>query len=279
MKFSGAPSRVCQRICLPMIAVAAAFCLQPAAMAASATLEKAVQSKLDGATILNAPAPKLVAAVRETVKENPQMEGAVVSLVLSSGRADADAISPKVSAAAIEGLGPNPSQVAVTNIVVASVKATPAVVLEIVRASVKAAPSCAKAIVKAAVMAVPDPKQKIPPIAAGPANAADTQGYTKDDSKDMPRVDAATNNPDNLLPIAEAIAQAASQGLGDPSDPGAISIPYQELLAAANDASVQRATGSFTVTSVYSGYYYPPLISVRKTAVPAALPGTPVVSK
>lgn len=248
---------------LPLAALAVGLCLVTVRGATTPTA--LVESKLAGGTVLNTQPQKLASAVRDSVTTNRRQTANIVTAVLGSGRADTDAIAPQITAAAIEGLGANPSPADVGQIIFASVKAAPAVVLETVRSAVKAAPSCAKAIVKAAIMAIPDPTDKIQPVAENPA--PDTHGYAKDESKESPADAAQTQQ---LLPIAEAIAKAASMG-----DPG---LSYQDLLTAANEAVTQR--GGFNTTSVYTGYYYPPLMNV--TAVKKLHPGMPspdVVSK
>lgn len=253
------------RVFLFPFAMLMAFCLHPHGAWAATTSASLVDSNLGAGTILNSPAKTLIPAVRTTVKENPKHPAGIVTAVLTGGRADADAIAPQVAVAAIEGLGPDPSSAIVGDIVYASVKATPAVVLEIVRATVKAAPGCANAIVKAAVMAVPNPNEKIQPVANTTPPAA--RGYAKDESKDDGK--GLTEQPP--VPLAEAIAQAAC--LGDPS------LSYPDLLNTVNQAITLREGGGFQVTSVYEGYYYPPLISIETKKIRTALPTPPVVSK
>lgn len=239
----------------------------PAGARITTTPTSLVESRLDGGTILNTQPQKLVSAVRDSASANPRQTANIVAAVLNGGRADTDAIAPQVTAAAIQGLGDKPSPPDVQQIVFASVKAAPAVVLETVRSAVKAAPSCAKAIVKAAIMAIPDPKDKIQPVAENPA--PETHGYTKDESKES-AVDAAQTQ--ELLPIAEAIAKAAAMG-----DPG---LSYQDLLTAANEAVSVREDGGFNTTSVYTGYYYPPLLNVNAVKqLRPGMPSPPVVSK
>jgi len=213
-----------------------------------------VESKLGGATILNSRADNLISAVRECVKEKPDAAPGIVTAVLKSGRADADAIAPRVTAAAIQGLGAHPSPGQVGAIVAASVKATPAVVLETVRLAVKAAPDCADAIVRAAARSIPNPNEKIETVTEVTSG---TRGFSKDESKGV--------EDTQYLPILEAIAQAALQG--DPS------LSYPELLAAA-DPGGSPPGAPFTSTSTYPGYFYPPILTP-----PTTLPSPAVVSK
>lgn len=251
------------RVCLPSIATALVLCLRPAG-AWAATPEQTIDSKLGGGTIQNSPAQKLISAVGNCVKEDSRRPGIFVTAALSGGRADNDAIAPKVTVAAIDGLGANPQPAVVGGIVTASVKAAPAVVLETVREAVKAAPDCANAIVKAAVLAVPNPNQKVEAV---PATALPpTQGYTKDESKESPAPEA-----EQLLPLAEAIAQAAYEA--DPS------LSYQELLDTAKSAEREEPRGIYSVTDVYAGYYYPPLLTLLPGTTPTSVPTPPVVSK
>lgn len=237
----------------------------PSLFARSATAVHEVESKLSGGTILNSSPDKLANATRECVKENPARAGMVVKAVLAGGRADADAIAPQITAAAIEALGKDPASNSVTDIVYSAVKATPSVVLEIVRASVKVAPGSAKTIVRAAVKAVPNPNDKIPPV----AEKLPDRGLDKDE-KDMPAPEAA--NTDDPAPIGEAIARAAQQA--DPS------LSLQELMNTANQAAHDT---NFTNTSTYKGYYYPPLLAgvprTTPTPSPSAVPSPPIVSK
>lgn len=224
-----------------------------------------VESKLNGGIILNTPSQKLIAAVKDCVGENPRQAGAVVQAVLGGGRADADALAPQVTAAAIEALGSKPSSEAIRDIVYNAVKTTPAVVLEIVRAAVKAAPDYSQAIVVAAVRGVPNPQDKIPPLNDNVSTEDPTlNGLSKSDAKDAK--DAAYD--ENPLPIGEAIAQAAYAA--NPS------VPFQTLLNAANGA----LTG-FSTTSAYPGYYYPVLLGGTPDGgnIPPVVPTPPVVSR
>src|SRR6201999_138683 len=90
---------------------ALALCLHPVNARAMTTPEGQIESKLGGSTVLNAPADKLIEAVGNSVKETPQGAGIIVTAALAGGRADSDAIAPRVTVAAIGGLGNNPSSV------------------------------------------------------------------------------------------------------------------------------------------------------------------------
>lgn len=248
--------------CLPLLAGILAFCLQCLPASAAATFTSLVESRLGG-TILSSPADKLVSTVRECVKADPHRAAGIVHAVLSGGRADSDALAPGVAASAIEGLGGKATSASVGEIVYTAVKATPAVVLDIVRAAVKAAPKdTAQAIVKAAVKALPNPQD----TAASPAGSKQT-GYAKDFKN-------AGDDADELLPIGEAIAQAAQQA--DPT------LSLAELLSTANQGVAESlAATSNRVDNIYHGYYYPPFdprLPLIHTAS-STLPSPPVVSK
>ena len=227
--------RTLRHACLLPVTGVLILCLHPVAARAASTPESQVESRLGGGTILNSSADKLIQAVGDSAKQTPQRAGGIVTAALAGGRADSDAIAPRVTVAAIEGLGSNPSPALVGQIITAAVKATPAVVLEIVRAAAKAAPNCTKAIVIAAIAAVPDPNAKIQPLGSTADSNSNTSppsdGLSKDDGKDLSKEDG------QLLPIAEAIAQAANYT--GPLTPDPTSPP-----------------------NVYPGYYYPPLVDI-----------------
>lgn len=248
-------------LCLPLWIGMLALPLQSPSARAAITSTSIVESKLGG-TILASSPDKLASAVHECVKQYPHRAGSIVHAVLAGGRADSDAIAPGIAASAIQGLGAKASSDDVAQVVYFAVKATPAVVLEIVRASVKAAPKeTAQAIVKAAVKALPNPKD----TAEMPAKD-NPSGYTKD-GKD------AGDDSDEVLPIGEAIAQAAQQA--DPT------LSLSTLLTTVNQGVQESLAASGNqVDNIYHGYYYPPydprlpLISTNST-----LPATTVVSK
>jgi len=231
------------------------FCLHQAEARDAASPTSIVESKLGGETILSTSPAKLIMAVRDAVSENSTKAGRIVQAVLGGGRADADAIAAQITTAAIEGLGKNPNVAAVSDIVYAAVKATPAVVLEIVKAAVKASPGSAKAIVRAAIKAIPNPTDKIQPLVDHPADT----GFSKDE-KDSPE-----QQPDPL-PIGEAIANAAHQA--DPS------LSLDDLMNTVRQATLEKP-GVLT----YPGYYYPPLVSGGPSPTPApSVPPVPTPS-
>jgi hypothetical protein len=224
-----------------VLAAACALVLGQPVSFARISMTAIVEAKLGGHTILNAPQAQLISAVEDCAKDSPLNSPLVVRDVLGGGRADADALAPKVTTAAIQGLGSKASESLVGNIVFCSVKATPTETLEIVRAAVRTSPTYARAIVKSAVSALPDPNAKVQPLSKN-ETSGETQGpdgFTKDDSKDDPKGSGGADP----LPIGEAIAHAAM--LGDPS------LSLGDLL----DASTG---GSFTELQVYPGYFYPP---------------------
>jgi hypothetical protein len=232
------------------------FCSYPDAASALPAPATLVESKLNGDTILGAPVQKLVHSVRDCVSDNPARPGGIVKAVLGSGRADADALAPLVTVAAIEGLGNDPSAMGVSDIVYSAVSITPAVVLETVRAAVRVAPARAKEIVRAAIKAIPNPGDKIQPI--NDKVNQDRTDLSKDDPKDM----SESSNDNNLEPIAEAIARAAA--LGDPS------VSYHDMMAEIN---LGPRPNKFSLNSTYQGYYYPPLVSGGPG--PSGTPGVP----
>ncbi|MGB8353008.1 MAG: hypothetical protein WCD79_03900 [Chthoniobacteraceae bacterium] len=240
------------------------FCSHHVSARTTTSPVKLVESKLNGDTVLSAPAPKLISAVQDSVRENPLRASQIVRVVLGSGRADSDAIAPQVAASAITALGSNPPPLAVSDIVFFTVKATPAVVLETVKASVKASPASVKTIVRAAVRAIPNPTEKIKPIAE---KLDDTgSGYSKDE-KDGPDADNQQNDP---LPIGEAIARAAQSA--DPSQ------SLQELMTVVNQA--QQPPGGDPGS--YPGYYYPtalPGFTPGASPTPVPMPSPPVASR
>ena len=245
---------------LTFLACFGAFCLHPAAARNVASPTSLVEAKLGGETILSSAPAKLVTAVKDSVTDNPTQGGHIIQAVLGGGRADADAIAPQVTAAAILALGTNPVAASVSDIVYASVKATPAVVLEIVKAAVKTAPGSAKAIVRAAVKAIPNPTDKIQPLVDRPTDP----GLSKD-AKDMPQP------AEDPLPIGEAIANAAHEA--DPS------LSLDDLMNTVRQASLEKPG----VPPSYPGYYYPPFISGGPTPRPGGgtppVPTPPVVSQ
>jgi hypothetical protein len=245
------------------LAAAIALCLGGASLHAAVTPAQVVESKLQGGTILTAKADALAVSVHDCVKENPLRAGAVVEAVLIGGRADADALAPKIVVAAIEGLGPKPSSTAIASIVHFAVKATPAVVLEIVRAAVKASPKEAvEAIVVAAVKGVPNPKENVSTL-TGPRKKT---GFDKDAQDGKGSREAANDADKDLLPITEAIAQVAHEVSGQ---------DFASLLTAANGAATGGTTG---VGSVYYGYYWPPLEPLMPN-ISTGVPQTTVVSQ
>jgi hypothetical protein len=248
---------------LPMAVFVLALCFCGAPLRAAVGAPQLVESKLQGGTILTAKADRLVSAVRDCVKENPDKAGNIVFAVLAGGRADADALASPVVVAAIGGLGEKPSKPAIASIVHFAVKATPAVVLEIVRAAVKASPKDAvQTIVAAAVQAVPNPRDKVNPS----VTMLNTSGFSKD-GKDTK--DATPGNDEGMLPIGEAIALVAHQASG---------IALEDLTDTANRAAAEAVTSD--LKSIYYGYYYPPVQSpLKSTAVTATVPDPSVVSK
>lgn len=250
---------------LPRLALAVALCLCSASMSMAVTPTHLVESNLQDGTILTSTPEKLVSTVRDSVAKNRLEAGNIVSVVLSGGRADADAIASRVVVAAIEGLGEKPSTQGIASIVHYAVKATPAVVLEIVRAASQASPKEAvPAIVTAAVQAVPNPKEQVHPFAEERSRA----GYSKDgkDAKDAKDF----NSPDNgdTMPLSDAIAQAAHQGSG---------LDLAGLQQTANRAAAQALTAG--VNNVQYIYYYPLFLPIQPTStVSGTLPKPPVVS-
>lgn len=250
----------------PWLLLAAVLALWPGGISlhAATTPAQFVESKLQGGTILSAKPDALASAVRDCVAENSLRAGAVVEAALIGGRADADALAPKIVVAAIAGLGPKPSSAAIAAIVHFAVKATPAAVLDIVRAAVKASPKeAAEPIVIAAVKAIPNPKDNVGTL-TGPQK---TTGFSKDGRA------TAHDSDKDLLPIAEAIAQVAYEASGlDPAN----------LLTTANSAATGGTGG---VGNIYYGYYWPPIepkmpnTSVPNVSESTSVSDTPVVSQ
>ncbi len=252
----------------PWLPLAAVLALWPGGISlhAATTPAQVVESKLQGGTILSAKPDALASAVRDCVAENSLRAGAVVEAALIGGRADADALAPKIVVAAIAGLGPKPSSAAIAAIVHFAVKATPTAVLDIVRAAVKASPKeAAEPIVVAAVKAIPNPKDNVGTL----AGSRKEPGFSKDG-----RAAAAQDSDKDLLPIAEAIAQVAYEASG---------LDSTNLLTTANTAATGGTTGG--VGNVYYGYYWPPIEpKMPNTSVPSVSESTsvsdpPVVSK
>ncbi len=246
----------------PWLPLAAVLALWPGGISlhAATTPAQVVESKLQGGTILSAKPDALASAVRDCVAENSLRAGAVVEAALIGGRANADALAPKIVVAAIAGLGPKPSSAAIAAIVHFAVKATPTAVLDIVRAAVKASPKeAAEPIVVAAVKAIPNPKDNVGTL----AGSRKEPGFSKDG-----RAAAAHDSDKDLLPIAEAIAQVAYEASG---------LDSANLLSTANTAATGGTSG---VGNIYYGYYWPPVEpKMPNTSESTSISDPPVVSK
>src|ERR1700677_3574568 len=96
--------RTLRHACLLPVTGVLILCLHPVAARAASTPESQVESRLGGGTILNSSADKLIQAVGDSAKQTPQRAGGIVTAALAGGRADSDAIAPRVTVAAIEGL-------------------------------------------------------------------------------------------------------------------------------------------------------------------------------
>jgi hypothetical protein len=210
------------RILAPLCVTAAlAFALLPAGRAAdrAAALQQALGST---EPLYKAPAAAAIAAVKQCAAHDPAHAGVYVSLVLSSGRADADAIAPSVARAAILGLGGNPHPDDIAAVVAAAVKAAPSEVLDIVTATVKVSPrSAAPGIVRAAVANVPDPENMVTVNFQRRAErlAAIAGSDKQSDGKETDHKEVADGKSlapqAKQLTLAEAIVQAALD-----ADPG-----------------------------------------------------------
>jgi hypothetical protein len=198
------------------------------------------------------PSSALAAAVKLCSVNDPAHAGAYVTVVLVSGRNDADAIAPALVQAAIQGLGADPASDLVAAIVSAAVKAAPSEVLDIVTAAVKASPrATAPAIVTAAVSSVPHPEQLVTVNVQRRAERA--AGMDKQlDAKALPE-------EQKQLTLAEAIVQAALDA--DPS------LNADELTTASDSG----------LTSTFSPGRTFILTSVLAPVVPV-LPSTPVIT-
>jgi hypothetical protein len=196
---------------------AVAFATLPQCMAAdrAAILQQQLGS---GQPLYKATPSALAAAITQCAANDPRHAGDFVSLVLLSGRNDADAIAPAIASAAIKGLGGNPRPDDIGFIVAAAVKATPSEVLDIVTATIKVSPrSAAPEIVKAAVANVPDPESKVTVNFQRRLEriaTSDKQDGKETDNKEVS--DGKSLAPETKqLTLAEAIVQAAMDA--DPS--------------------------------------------------------------
>jgi hypothetical protein len=213
------------------VASAVAFAALPQCMAADrgALLQQELHS---GKPLYKASPQELGLAVQHCVMRDPRHAGDYVSLVLLSGRNDADAIAPAIASSAIKGLGGNPHPDDIGSIVAAAVKATPSEVLDIVTAAIKVSPrSAAPAIVRAAVANVPDPESMVTVNFQRRAEriaTSDKQDGKQTDHKEVS--DGKSLAPETKqLTLAEAIIQAAIA-----ADPGL----SEEALTPAVDSGI-----------------------------------------
>lgn len=122
-----------------------------------------VQQHLSSKTsVAKAKKAQLEAAVRAAVRENPEMAGAIVGEVLSVARNDMDEIVGGIVRAAIQGLGPNPSEDLIREIVGVAITYRPTAALRITAAAVSESPrSAAPGIVNVAVSSLPSANAEI----------------------------------------------------------------------------------------------------------------------
>jgi hypothetical protein len=193
------------------VTAALAFAVLPQGRAAdrAAALQQALGS---GQPLYKASPAALAAAIRQCAAADPAHAGAYVSLVLLSGRTDADAIAPAMARAAILGLGGDPKPKDIGAVIAAAVKSTPSEVLDIVTATVKVSPrSAAQAIVRAAVANVPNPDSMVTVNFQRRAEriaTSDKQDGKETDHKEVSDGKSLAPQPKQLT-LAEAIVQAA----------------------------------------------------------------------
>jgi hypothetical protein len=199
------------------VTAALGFLMLPQGLAAdrATTLQQALGS---GQPLYKASPADVAAAVRQCAAGDPRHAGVYVSVVLLSGRPDADAIAPGIASAAILGLGANPRPDDISAVVAAAVKSAPSEVLDIVTACVKVSPrSAAPAIVAAAVANVPNPSKMVTvnfQRRAERVATSDKQDGKETDHKEVS--DGKSVAPESKqLTLAEAIVQAAID-----ADPG-----------------------------------------------------------
>jgi hypothetical protein len=182
------------------------------------------------------PGTALITTTRVCCSDDPAHAGEYVALILRSGRNDADAISPALVRAAIEGVGATANPGLVAAIVRCAVSATPTEVLDIVTAAVKASPHSAPAIVTAAVSTVPHPEELVTvnfePRLERIAELVGHDGKQAGD-KEIDNKQAAART--KQVTLAEAIVQAAQ--VADPN-------LSQEVLVDAADAGLNTTGGS-----------------------------------
>lgn len=117
-----------------------------------------IQTELGGVSMAKAAPDKLGAAVKLAVAANAKVAAAILTEALSVERADIPLIAGLLAGAAIEGLGPEPTEASVILLVRLAVELEPDSILSIVRAAVRATPnSMAPAVVKAAVASARHP--------------------------------------------------------------------------------------------------------------------------
>ena len=148
---------------LPALCLVAALSLALPAASRAAGQDAALHQALGSREPLFKFSPaELEAAVKLCAARDPGHAGGYITIILRSGRNDADAIAPALVRSAIQGLGTDPQRGLIGAIVQAAVKAAPTEVLDIVTAAVKASPRpAAREIVTAAISAVPHPDRLV----------------------------------------------------------------------------------------------------------------------